>query len=529
MDEKSKNILIVEDEKSIRNLGKRILEKKGYEVEALPSAEEGLDIMKEKLFGVLLLDISLPGMDGMEMLRILNEQKVETEVVVITGEGTVVNAVDAMKLGAYDFVTKPFEIKEIRDVVKKAYDLFELNMKVKKSGELVNMYRQSVNLGRHRPVKKLLKDILKLAVEAVSADCGTIGFFSNEGEKIDFFSTCPSEEGKIREGSLRVMNDESDCILRDPSPRIVSVSSECGNIFKKLTNPHEVKSSIDVPLLSRDKALGVLILNITRSNRKFKKYELKVINEFAAQAAGVLQDAEDYEKLKELEKLKTDFIANVSHEFRTPLQSMLGSCEIMEERIKDAGNSKILALLKRNTLRMKGLVEQLLEFSRLEARKYKIKPEDVKIEITIQEAIEELKSAADKKNINIINRVRNAGFVKADPEALKRVVLNLIDNAIKYSPESSRVEILSANVDDKVEIRVKDNGKGLEAGEKEKIFDRFYQQKAGSILNGKNSGIGLGLSIIKSIVEMHGGSVGVKSEEGVGSEFYFQMPSVEVK
>ena len=248
---------------------------------------------------------------------------------------------------------------------------------------------------------------------------------------------------------------------------------------------------------------------------------------------------ESYEKLKELDRLKSNFLATVSHELRTPLTSILGYSEMLQEGIGGPLAGEQVEFV--STIREKGeqllqLIRSLLDQSKIESGTMSIKMTDVQIGTVIDEVLSTLLPTAKRKNITLSAQVApRIPTIRADPERLRQVFLNLAENALKFTPESGAVtlvaEVESGGSNDPeddvgyvlfatrptaVIVKVIDTGIGIPPNERSRIFDAFYQVDGSSTR--EHGGTGLGLSIVKRLVEMHGGSIGVDANyEVVGA------------
>jgi signal transduction histidine kinase len=232
------------------------------------------------------------------------------------------------------------------------------------------------------------------------------------------------------------------------------------------------------------------------------------------------------EELKKLDSLKSDFISLVSHELKTPLSAIRTSAEFLEsENITEPGVQKeMLENIIRNIDRQTRLINDILDLSKIEAGKMEFKFEPVDFSEAAGAALENIRHLALKKNITISMDIPGAlPAVFADREKLIIVLNNLLDNALKFTQKGGRI-LLSANeMQDDVEVRVKDTGIGIEKEKLARIFDKFYQVDSTS--RRKIGGSGLGLSISSGIIKAHGGEIGVESEPGKGSTFFFRLKS----
>jgi two-component system phosphate regulon sensor histidine kinase PhoR len=232
----------------------------------------------------------------------------------------------------------------------------------------------------------------------------------------------------------------------------------------------------------------------------------------------------DMSELGRLEQVRKEFVANVSHELRTPLAAIKAFAETLSSgAMGDAKNrAEFLREIEQNADRMERLVEDLLEISALESGKLSPAFESVDPGRAVAEAAAGLMRMAQKKQIVIrVEPFHEIPPVRADKSQLKQVLINLLDNAVKYTPEKGTIIVSAASRDRRVTVSIEDNGSGIPDADIPRIFERFYRvDKARSREMG---GTGLGLSIVKHIVEAHGGSVAVQSKMGTGSTFSFTL------
>jgi len=229
------------------------------------------------------------------------------------------------------------------------------------------------------------------------------------------------------------------------------------------------------------------------------------------------------ERLKELDRLKSDFVSMVSHELRTPLAAMRTSAQVLEVADTDTETKReMLDIILRNIDRQTNLVNDLLDLSRIESGRMELKFELVSLNALIADSIESVKQAASEKGITLnVELPEDLASVKGDREKLTQVVINLLNNAIKFTPRSGEITIKARELNGQVEVRVSDTGIGIRAEDLDKVFDKFYQ--VDSTLTREAGGTGLGLAICKGIIEAHNGHIRVESEFGKGSTFFFTL------
>ncbi len=241
---------------------------------------------------------------------------------------------------------------------------------------------------------------------------------------------------------------------------------------------------------------------------------------------GAIAVFHDISRLKELEKVRQDFVANVSHELRTPLTTIKGYAEtLLEGALKEEVAPQFVQVIKRHTDRLTKIVEDLLMLSRIESKEFQLKKESIDLHAIVRDVMNYVKEPAEKKRIAISEgEVSPHRWVSADRNYLEQVLINLLDNAIKYSHEGGAIIISAIEKDQKeIEFSIKDHGIGIPRENLHRIFERFYRVDKGRSQD--LGGTGLGLSIVKHLVQAHGGRVWVESQLGEGSIFYFTIPS----
>jgi two-component system phosphate regulon sensor histidine kinase PhoR len=231
----------------------------------------------------------------------------------------------------------------------------------------------------------------------------------------------------------------------------------------------------------------------------------------------------DVTELRRLEKVRKDFVANVSHELRTPITAIRGYAETLQSgAINDpVAAPKMVDIIHRQSERLSELVEDLLELSRLESRQIQLAEKPVELLEATQRALEAVRPKAKPRGTTIDIQVPPNLFVLGDQRAIEQIVLNLVDNAVKYSPPNGRVELSAVTRDGHVEMRVKDNGTGIEARHLPRIFERFYRVDKGR--SREMGGTGLGLSIVKHLITTMKGDVRCESTPGQGSTFFIEF------
>jgi signal transduction histidine kinase len=256
------------------------------------------------------------------------------------------------------------------------------------------------------------------------------------------------------------------------------------------------------------------------------------VEDYNGKTVGMVTILNDITRQKEIEKMKTDFVANVSHELRTPLSTIQQNIALLIEGLPGALNEtqmKFLSITQNNIKRLKRLISDLLDSAAIEAGKFKLKISKVDINEIINNVVTFLSRWAKTKDISMQTDLPPGSEVlEMDKDRIEQVLTNLISNAVKFTPEGGKILISSIVREPTeqipqgaIEISVRDSGPGIAPGDIERIFEKF--ERAGAVSPGVG-GTGLGLSICKEILRMHGGRIWVESKLTEGSEFSFLLP-----
>ncbi|MBW1980758.1 MAG: DUF3365 domain-containing protein [Deltaproteobacteria bacterium] len=246
------------------------------------------------------------------------------------------------------------------------------------------------------------------------------------------------------------------------------------------------------------------------------------LEEKIRQATRELSEANS--ELQSLDKLKSDFLANMSHELRSPLTVIRGGVDYLNRTIQGVENRRYLAVIDKNLARLIHLVSDLFDFTRIEADKADWCFEKENVSSLVQEVVEIIGPLAKEKDIAITYKYPTAIYAYIDLERIEQVLVNLIENAIKFSEQGTTINIVVKEHEDEVQLAVSDQGVGISEENLEVIFEKFHTlPSSGS--RGRHEGTGLGLAICKGIIEAHGGEIWAKSVAGEGSVFYFTLPT----
>ncbi|HMI31971.1 MAG TPA: ATP-binding protein [Candidatus Limnocylindrales bacterium] len=547
-------ILVVDDEPHVVQIFQDLLAQRGYEVVSSMNGDDAIVKVTTGNFDLVLTDINLPGVDGLEVVRAAKAADKDTCVILITGYASTTTAIDALRQGAYDYITKPFDLWETAKAIERGLEsrflvienrrlvtsLEEANRELQHHEQILSrmvkeatqritaLYEAgkeiSTSLSRQATLQVIVNQVTKLA----GAEASLMFLYDTEtGEYIAEAGGGVSQENlkNYRFGSGEGLHGQA---VRNASPvRAAHVAETVG--VEAFLSELEVTSALVIPLLTNENVLGT-ITALRRGGRPFSADDQEVLTMFASQASIAVTNAILYERTKELDRMKSEFVAVVSHEVRTPLTSIKGSLELLgDERfhVLPPPQRELLSICQANAERLITLINDILDFSKLESSKLSLNFESFEIGKIVPEAVDHIRNLAAIKGVSIdVHMEGSAGVVEADPMRVAQVITNLLGNAIKFSPDKGKIEVWARGTDAEVVIDVKDFGKGISQRDLSRLFQRFAQLDSSTTR--KAGGTGLGLVISKGIVEQHGGRIWVESAIGAGSTFSFALPRTRV-
>jgi len=491
-------ILVIDDEAIMRDGSSRILAKEDMDVITAENGEAGLALIKDAPDGydVMLLDLMMPGMSGMEVLEHVRVMAPSIHVIVVTGYATVDTAVEAMKKGAYDFIPKPFTPDQLRIVVHRALEKKALEEEAERLRE---------------EAKKSLKDVAT--------------------EKSKTHTIINS----MTDGVLVVDRDGSVALLNPAATRFLSVSADevLGEPIDEISVEELTHAIKEVLEKETENLAGVSQeIQLQEDGREvfLRCHAVPVKDEEGALLGGVAV-LQDITQLKELERMKADFVAMVTHELRAPVAAIEQQLTVILKGLAGEINERQSRMLGRAKERAKGLldlVKDLLDLSKIEAGIQVQYMEPVDIGALLSKVVDLMQIQAEQKGLTLeFELEKGLPFVKADATNIEGVFTNLISNAIKYTPEGRLVRVTGEREGDYIRVDVQDTGIGISEKDLPRIFERFYRvktEKTRQII-----GTGLGLSIVKQVVDTHLGTIDVQSVENQGTRFTVRLPVISKK
>ena len=469
-------ILVVDDEQRVRQAVRRVLEQEGYRVREAGNGQQGLEAIGQEVPDLVLVDLMMPVMDGMEFLAGARRMKPDLATVVITGYATTDKAVEAMKLGADDFVAKPFKPAELRMVVDR----------------VIRRVRTLADMALEKSRTRVLVEAMSNGVLVVDAS-GMVVLVNPALSRLLPYT--PSEPGK--EHFQEVM----------PCPEVCRALEE---VLKgqMRTEPIKCQSELGPPEDPLAMQVNVLPFCDPRGN--------------VMGAMAVLDDVTAWRKLDEL---KNEYISTVAHEIASPLSSVAGQLQVLGQGLAGPLTEKQDHLLGRAAERVAGIIQlskELLDLAKMDGQG-RPKPEPVQVAPLAGEAADVVAAAAKEKDQTVRLEVADdLPPVLGVAREIQEVLTNLASNAVKYTPAGGEVTIAAHRQGDRLVIAVSDNGLGIAPEDQAKVFEKFYRVKNADTR--QIVGTGLGLPIVKRVVEAHGGTIKLESAPGKGSTFTVSLP-----
>jgi PAS domain S-box-containing protein len=485
------NILVVDDEKGIREGCRRILMSEGYSVELAQNGDEGLKLVTTKPFDLILVDLMMPVMGGLEMMEEVRKLDPEIIMIVITGFATIETAVDAMKHGAYDYMPKPFAPDQVTAVVNRGLEKRRLSLQAQRLME----ERDQKLLEVAREESKILTIVNSMA------------------------------------DGILVTNKEHQLVLWNPAAVKMLNFNEKPETGKDIGEVIQEKSLVELmnkallPDSSRYTAISEEI-ELAKPEPRTLMVNVSAIRDKDGQELGVVSTLRDITSLKELDQVKSQFVSMVTHELRAPLSAVEGylSAYLSGAAGNDPQmNRQMLERAKARTHSLLDLVNDLLQFSRLESKRVERKKELLDLAGIITGTVELLRNQGEANDIKFtVDVPATLPLVEADRAEMEQLFTNLISNAIKYNVKKGKVTITAGPSNHYLDIKIIDTGIGIEKENLSCIFDEFYRVCGPETRY--VTGTGLGLSIVKRIVESHFGKIEVESKVGKGTTFTVKLP-----
>jgi len=481
-------VLVVDDEEKIREGCRRVLSGQSFDVLDAENGQKALDLLAREKVDILLLDLKMPVMDGEKVLELAHARYPDLPVIIITGHGTIDTAVECMKKGAYDFITKPFHIRQFMVTVNRAADKKRLEEKARlfEQENIRNLY--DLNLEKSR-----LTTIIHCLANGVMVTNRNLEVVLHNPALCRLMEL--PEEVQTPAPLETILNDPA---LIDTLRKIQQGAYPSGEtISQELVVGQHTLRSISAPALDQDQVV-----------------------------TGTVTAFEDITVFKQLDQMKSDFMNMVAHELRSPLFSIRQLVQVLSEGLAGPLSDKqsdYLLRVQKQIDSLLDLIRDLLEISKAEAGMLVRERVLTDLEEILRNIALTLEARAKEQGVRFQYKCNQLKPVPVDPKSMEEVFNNLISNAINYSPDGGQVDVTLTGLPNAVEIVVSDTGIGIPSGEVDKIFDKFYRVKDPRTRH--VTGTGLGLSLVKSVLDAHRGHVEVASAPDQGTTFRVLLPT----
>ncbi|MBP7127161.1 response regulator [Myxococcota bacterium] len=491
MAERPSRILVVDDEVGMRDGCRRILASEGYEVETAEDGQAALEKFRAAGgFDVVISDLRMPRMGGMDLIEALRALDEDALLLVITAYATIDTAVDATKRGAYGYIPKPFTPDELLLHVRNGLEKRALRIEAKAL--------------REERERRLLEVAFERSKSTTILHCMTDGVL------------VVNREGRIvlRNAALsRILPSCSD----HPLPVPVAEAVELPELVSMVMEVVQAEAQV---IASREIAIGPCTYMVNAAP----------VLEPSGETLGAVAVLRDITALKKLEIAKSMFVSMVAHELKSPLATIESSLDIVLSGIAGSDPDRDRQMLQRARLRastLRTLVSDLLNLTAIQTGNFRLKRQHADLCAIVREAVDAQSDRAAEKRIELLLECGDPSAVDpilADTNAVRSVVSNLVDNAIKYTPEGGHVHVRVDSNGLYARVIVKDDGIGMSPAERDRIFDEFFRVK--NDYTAHVPGTGLGLTLVRRLVDMHQGRIEVDSAPGKGSVFSVSFPTV---
>ncbi|HEV8662508.1 MAG TPA: response regulator [Candidatus Methylomirabilis sp.] len=537
-------VLVVDDDRLIREQARDILTQAGFEVTGLPDGKEIFDRIRAHLADVILLDLHLPGGSGLDMLPLIKGLDPELPVIIVTGHASLDAAIEALKRGAYDFIQKPFPPEQIVSAVRRAEERRRLDLRNKslmlelseKIHEVVILKQVGETISSTLDLRAILAALIAAARDALHSEASSL-LLVEEGTGDLVFEVALGERGEeAKEFRLKRGQGIAGWVAEHGEPLCIPDATRDPRFLGDVdaSTGFVTTSVLCVPLRLKGATIGVIEVMNKRGARPYDQEDQRLLQAIGSQAAVAIENAKLYRRvsqqladLKRLEQTKDDLTQLVVHDLKAPLTSIVLNLDMLDapEGAAAAKWGRHVGDAMRSCRSLMTLVANLLDISSMEEGKLRLTREPLALTDLVGSVVGELQVQAEEEGIQLGTDVpEDLPLVPADADLMRRVLANLLSNALEHSPPKTRIEVRAALADGSgaVQVDVTDEGEGIPEAYHQKIFEKFGQ--VDTARPGPRLNKGLGLTFCKLAVEAHGGRIWVQSTVGRGSTFSFTIP-----
>lgn len=406
--------------------------------------------------------------------------------------------------------------------------------------ELSSMFHVSTTLNLELKLDVILELIVRRVVSALRAEQASIMIYNNETGQLETRATYGLEAEFARNARRRLGEAIAGRVAQGAEPLLINPDASDDSLAVHFKVDRHISSALSAPMRAGDRVVGVLNVNRINHPEPFEEHHREILHMFADHVAAVIDRAELLDRLgnrsRELEEVNTRlsqinamkdvFLSTASHELKTPLTSVIAYAELLDEnrdRLTSQQQGDFLCRLRSEAGRLMALIEDILDLTRLESGKLTLKPTVVSPNDVVHAAVETSRSLAERRDIELREDCQaDLPAMRLDEVKMRQVLTNLIVNAVKFSPEHGVVLVRSGREEKYLLFEVLDQGPGINPDDATRIFELFGQGPPDQAP--RDTGVGIGLYLVRRITELHGGHVGVNSIPGQGSTFWVRLP-----
>jgi PAS domain S-box-containing protein len=483
-------VIIIDDEDALRLGVKKLLEMEGYDVSTAANGTEGIALGIKEDFDLAIIDLKMPDIDGITVLKSIRESRPNTVCFIATAYASYDSAVQATKIGSHGYILKPFSAEELLNHLRLGYEKRKLILETER-----------LRVDRENKMLELSFERSRLNTIINSIDDGVL--VVNRDEQAVYFNASALKYLNLHE----IFLGESIADILPPKIReVIEIH------FDKLDTDSKSYSE-QIELLPDEK----LFVQATTTR----------ISNHDGSLAGVVLVLKNISEFKRVEFIKSQFVSMVAHELKAPIAATIGFINLLLQSEIEISAEQKTDFLTRSNVRLSSLlslVNDLLDISRIEMQTVVREIKEISLKDIVYDVIQLFNIEINKKHITVIfNCEENLPPINADLNEITRLVTNLISNSVKYNKANGQIRIDLKLKSPYILLAIEDSGIGMKPNEKKKLFLDFFRAKNEFTKN--IHGTGLGLAIVKRIVDSYNGTIEVITEYGVGTTFNIQFPT----
>lgn len=516
-------VLVVDDHEDNVVLLRMILEAQGYDTLTACDGVEALDRIRQAQPDLVLLDVMMPRMSGYEVVQAMRADRSlpYIPIMLITAKQDLTDKVKGLEVGADDFLPKPVQRTELIAKVRALLRLKQMHdalIAERNKNELLYLVGQQLN--STLDIEQLVTETLNLMVNLVGASQGSAIFHDPKLRTWRKIMAHTPDDGLLeRDGSALVIDRGlAGLALRTREPQLV-VDTAVDDRWLVLGNDSQrVRTALAIPLVRDQVELGVLTLTHPEPHR-FKNDQLPTVLSVSAQVMTALHNASLYSQVKAAEAAREYFVHMLTHDLRGPLAGILGCLHVLSLTAQTDTDHQFIDMARKACQAQEGLINDLLDVYRAESGMLELSKQMFVLNELREPVVDQLAGAAAERNLSVTIDLPSTPVITADARKLARVLVNLVNNAIKFTRKGG-VHVTARPDGEYMLVSVQDTGIGIAPEHVPYVFDRFYQAQQ----PGAARGSGLGLAFCREVVHAHGGEIWAESEAGAGTTMYFTLP-----